>query len=114
MNENCFEAEEDGSSIYPAQLCLCMMDELVHVHAPAEPVHCQTPFCHWRRERAVKRWRGEGEGEGDGGRQGTGAGGGGRDGKTEAGRKEGRGVRQTVGCILFSYFLLLNRAASAW
>lgn len=55
---------EEGSSIYLAQLCPCMMDELVHLCVPVEPIYCQTPLSLEKGER-LKRER-----EREGGRKG--------------------------------------------
>lgn len=81
---------ERGLSIYPVQLPLFMMDEHVHLCVPVEhPPTFVTGETRLVREGGGRR------------RQSTGEGGGGRDGKREAGRGVGRGVRHTVASILF-------------
>lgn len=65
MKENCFETTKGRLSV----LCLCMMDELVYLCVPAEPILLANPLLLPEKGKRVKREReteGEREEEGDG------------------------------------------------
>ena len=107
MNENCFETKKARLSIL-CSFCLCMMDEPVRLCVPVWAHLLPNPLFvtgesrererERERERAMERGRVMEAGYGRG-RRGE---------ETVRGKQEG-GVRNTVGSILFSYFLQRTR-----
>lgn len=56
MKENCFEMTKGRRSV----LCLCMMDELVYLCVPAEPILLANPLLLPEKGKRVKRERDRG------------------------------------------------------
>lgn len=120
MKENCFEMTKGHLSV----LCLCMMDELVYLCVPAEPILLANPLLLPEKGKRVKRERERQreserrrvmETERRRGRRGK---------RSKKGCRKGGNAHththiyahthtHTVGSILFSYILLLEQSMNA-